>query len=90
MRARAYSSRSSAAHERDARAQEGAALIFITYQQLVDPIIRRSGGLEQVFEDAIVVIDEGHNLPQVSRDAASYEMSDEKLSSLVEKLREAR
>ena len=28
--------------------QEGAALIFVTYQQLLDPIIRRSGGLEQV------------------------------------------
>ena len=63
--------------------QEGAALVFITYQQLVEPIIRRvrhtsaeslfsvffssffartwkdrlqAGGLEQVLEDAVVVV----------------------------------
>ena len=48
--------------------QEGAALIFVTYQQLVEPITRRAGGLEQVFEDAVVVVDEAHNLPQVARE----------------------
>ena len=68
--------------------QEGAALIFITYQQLIDPITRRAGGLEQVIEDAVVVVDEAHNLPQVSRDAASYEISEARLQNLVDTLRD--
>ena len=29
----------------------------------------------QVYEDAVIVIDEGHNVPSVARDAASYEMA---------------
>jgi len=51
--------------------QEGASLIFITYQQLIEPVTRRAGGLEQVLEDAVICVDEAHNLPQVARDAAS-------------------
>ena len=68
--------------------QEGASLIFVTYQQLVEPITRRAGGLEQVFEDALVVVDEAHNLPQVARDAASYDVSEDRLADLVRTLEE--
>jgi len=67
---------------------DGAALIFVTYQQLVEPITRRAGGLEQVYEDAVVVVDEAHNLPQVARDAASYRITEARLVHLVETLRE--
>ncbi|KAH8052641.1 ATP-dependent DNA helicase [Aureococcus anophagefferens] len=65
-----------------------ASLIFVTYQQLVEPITRRAGGLEQVFEDALVVVDEAHNLPQVARDAASYDVTEDRLADLVRTLEE--
>ncbi|KAJ1455038.1 helicase C-terminal domain-containing protein [Pelagophyceae sp. CCMP2097] len=68
--------------------QEGAALIFITYQQLVEPIVRRAGGLDQVLEDAVVIVDEAHNLAQVSRDAASYDVTEQRLAALVATLRD--
>ena len=68
--------------------QEGAALIFITYSQLVDPVIRRAGGLDAVLEDAVVVVDEGHNLPSVARDAASYEVTEDRLADMVKTLEE--
>ncbi|KAJ8607328.1 hypothetical protein CTAYLR_009553 [Chrysophaeum taylorii] len=55
--------------------QDGAALVFITYQQLV-------------LEDAVVVVDEAHNLPAVARDAASYELAESRLAELVATLRE--
>jgi Rad3-related DNA helicase len=67
--------------------QEGAGLVFITYQQLLDPIIRRAGGMDKVLEDAVVLVDEAHNLPQVARDAASYELTEDRLADLVATLR---
>eukprot|EP00434_Breviolum_minutum_P001126 symbB.v1.2.000984.t1/scaffold43.1/size391093/13 len=51
---------------------EGAALVLCTYPQILDPCVRESSNFEQVLENAIVVIDEAHNLPQVARDSASY------------------
>ena len=46
---------------------------LLRYSQLVDPTIRRAGGLEQVFEDAVVVGDEAEAplspLSQVFEDA---------------------
>lgn len=67
--------------------QEGAALIFITFQQLVEPITRRAGGLEQVIEDAVIVVDEAHNLPQLARDAASIKITETRLVAIIDTLR---
>eukprot|EP00435_Cladocopium_sp_Y103_P008120 s2749_g2.t1 len=51
---------------------EGAALVLCTYPQIMDPCVRESSNFEQVLQDAVVVVDEAHNLPQVARDAASF------------------
>lgn len=67
--------------------QDGAALIFITFQQLVEPITRRAGGLEQVIEDAVIVVDEAHNLPQLARDAASLKITEARLVAIIDTLR---
>ena len=38
--------------------QEGAALIFVTYSQLLDPPVRSANGLDDLLKGAVVVFDE--------------------------------
>ena len=38
--------------------QEGAALIFVTYSQLLDPPMRSANGLDDLLEGAVLVFDE--------------------------------
>ncbi|CAK9082931.1 Regulator of telomere elongation helicase 1 homolog [Durusdinium trenchii] len=65
---------------------EGAALILCTYPQIMDPCVRESSNFEQVLQDAVVVIDEAHNLPQVARDSASFRGSVVDFEQLISKL----
>lgn len=53
-------------------AMEGAGLIFITYNQLLDPLVRFAGGYEPLFQNAIIIVDEAHNLSQEARDVATF------------------
>lgn len=38
--------------------QEGAALVFVTYSQLLDPPVRSANGLDELLSNAVVVFDE--------------------------------
>ena len=51
---------------------EDAELIFGPYNYFVDPVIRRSMGVD--VEGAIVIFDEAHNIEDVSREAASLDL----------------
>ena len=66
--------------------QEGAGLIFITYTQLLEPSVRSSGGFGPIFKNAIVVIDEGHNVPSVSREAGTLRTDAAALRKVVDDL----
>ena len=37
---------------------EGAALVFVTYSQLLDPPIRSANGLDDLLKGAVLVFDE--------------------------------
>ena len=37
---------------------EGAALVFVTYSQLVDPPVRSANGLDDLLQGAVLVFDE--------------------------------
>lgn len=65
---------------------EGAALVLCTYPQIMDPCVRESSNFEQVLQDAVVVVDEAHNLPQVARDAASFRSGVVEFEQLMSKL----
>lgn len=54
------------------RLAEDAELVFGPYNYLVDPVIRRSIGVE--IEDAIIIFDEAHNIEDVAREAASLDL----------------
>jgi Rad3-related DNA helicase len=50
---------------------EGAGLVLVTYQQLLNPTIRAANGLNLLLDKAIVVWDEAHNVPNAAREAAT-------------------
>jgi hypothetical protein len=52
-----------------------SALILITYTQLINVCVREASGTERVLDDAIIVVDEAHNLDSDCRDTASIELS---------------
>ena len=58
---------------RDASLQTKADIIFMPYNYLIDPAARR--GLSIPWRNAVVLIDEAHNLESVCDDAASFRIS---------------
>lgn len=48
-------------------------LVILPYNYILDPLISRSIGLDSQLEGAVVLIDESHNVEDVSRAAASRE-----------------
>lgn len=54
---------------------EGAGIIFANYPFFLDPCVRMTSSFDVVLDDAVVVVDEAHNLPQAARDAASFRAS---------------
>lgn len=65
---------------------EGAGLVLATYPQLLDPCVRETSSFSAVLQDAIVVIDEAHNIPQAARDAATFRGTLSDLHLLISKL----
>ena len=51
---------------------EDAELVFGPYNYFVDPVIRRSIGVD--IDDAIVIFDEAHNIEDVARESASLDV----------------
>ncbi|KAI6214976.1 DNA helicase [Aphelenchoides besseyi] len=51
-----------------------ASLVFCPYNYLIDPTIREASDV--YLTNAIVILDEGHNIEDVSRESASFEISD--------------
>lgn len=51
---------------------ESADIIFAPYIYLIDPLIRESSKIS--LENAIIVIDEAHNIEDTCREAASFEV----------------
>ena len=50
-----------------------ADIVFCPYNYLIDPKIRRQ--MEIDLTDQVVVLDEGHNVEDSARDAASYSIT---------------
>ncbi|KAK9819452.1 hypothetical protein WJX74_007251 [Apatococcus lobatus] len=65
---------------------EGAALIFVTYAQLLDPPVRSANGLDDLLLGAAVIFDEGHNVAGECREAATLQMSRAETEALLAEL----
>ncbi|KAI9217923.1 helicase C-terminal domain-containing protein [Blastocladiella britannica] len=55
-------------------ASEEADLILCPYNYLIDPSIRSSMGID--LDNAVVIVDEAHNIEDVAREAATLEIDD--------------
>jgi len=58
-----------------------ADIIFGPYNYLLDPVIRRSMGIE--LEDSVFIFDEAHNIEDVCRDAGSMEINLDTLNEMI-------
>ncbi|KAI8880305.1 hypothetical protein K501DRAFT_191579 [Backusella circina FSU 941] len=63
---------------------EGAEIIFCPYNYIIDPIIRSA--LDIQIKNAIVIIDEAHNIEDSSRQAGSFEVNENELKILTMEL----
>ena len=71
---------------RDLLNNEEVILIMCPYNYIIDPIIRKSMGLDAHLNDAVVVIDEAHNVEDVCREASSFEIALADLCSVTQQL----
>lgn len=53
--------------------QDTADIIFVPYNYIIDPLIRKSLSVD--LQGSVVILDEAHNLESVASDAASFELS---------------
>lgn len=64
-----------------------ADIIFGPYNYFLDPVIRRSMGID--LEDAVIIFDEAHNIEDVCRDSASLDVSLDDLNEFIIILKKA-
>ena len=61
-----------------------AHIVFAPYNYLLDPVIRHAMDIN--LQDAVVIIDEAHNVEDVSREAASFVLTEEDIINTIENL----
>lgn len=52
-----------------------STIIACPYQYLIDPVIRRTSGLDPILDGSVVICDEGHNIEDTACEAASFAVS---------------
>lgn len=67
-------------------ALEKAEVVFAPYNYLVDPVVREAMGIE--LNNDIVVVDEAHNIEDVSRESGSFEISDDAFNAIQAELQQ--
>uniref|UniRef100_A0ACD5XZB6 Uncharacterized protein n=1 Tax=Avena sativa TaxID=4498 RepID=A0ACD5XZB6_AVESA len=59
---------------------EAAQLVFCPYNYLISPIVRRAMDID--IRGAVIILDEAHNIEDISRDAGSVDVDEESLDNL--------
>lgn len=65
---------------------KSAHIVLCPYNYLIDPWIRAAMNLEPFMEDAVVVIDEAHNLETAAREAVSFEITSRNMKEALAQL----
>eukprot|EP00037_Helgoeca_nana_P018997 m.183767 g.183767 ORF g.183767 m.183767 type:complete len:1212 (-) comp24671_c0_seq2:55-3690(-) len=63
---------------------EGADIVFAPYNYLIDPVIRKSMGIDVT--DSVIIIDEAHNIEDSARESASLTLPTDTLRDTVTEL----
>ncbi|XP_048740276.2 Fanconi anemia group J protein homolog [Ostrea edulis] len=66
--------------------RSGADIVFCPYNYLIDPIIRQT--MEINLKDQVVILDEAHNMEDISRDSAGEKIGDDALEKAINELDE--
>uniref|UniRef100_A0A914DQ70 Helicase ATP-binding domain-containing protein n=1 Tax=Acrobeloides nanus TaxID=290746 RepID=A0A914DQ70_9BILA len=67
---------------------QDADIVFTPFNYILDPVVRRSS--EIYVKNSIVIFDEGHNVEDVSREAASFEFRERDLYKAIQHLESKR
>jgi Rad3-related DNA helicase len=59
---------------------DSAQVVFCPFNYIIDPHIRKATGID--LENCVVIFDEGHNIADVCRDAASIELTSKEMKKL--------
>ncbi|ELQ73865.1 Helicase of the DEAD superfamily, partial [Trachipleistophora hominis] len=63
---------------------EDAAITFMPYNYVVDPMVRRTMGIE--LKDSVVIVDEAHNIEDACRSAGSIELTNDTIDIMLKEL----
>ena len=66
-----------------------AEVVLVPYNYLIDPTVRQSMGLEALLANAVVIVDEAHNIESVCEDSASFELTPHAIALAVNDAEEA-
>ena len=65
-------------------AQENADIVLMPYNYILSKVYQKNMNIE--LEDAILIIDEAHNIAQAAEDALSFEINTEHLKRIIYEL----
>ncbi|XP_030528633.2 Fanconi anemia group J protein homolog isoform X2 [Rhodamnia argentea] len=65
---------------------DDAQLVFCPYSYIINPVVR--GAMEVDIEGAIIILDEAHNIEDITRDAGSMDIEEDVLQRLHDELEE--
>ena len=64
---------------------EGADIVFMPYNYVIDESIRF--GLNKIFDNAVIIFDEAHNVISVGEESQSFNISSFKLTEAMEEMK---
>ena len=73
---------------RDLTNTAGASVVMLTYGQLFDPHLRACNKTDALLQNALVFIDEAHNVPDVCRQAATEALNFKQLQALADEVKD--
>jgi regulator of telomere elongation helicase 1 len=56
---------------------KGADIVFMPYNYVIDPAVRH--GMQEIFDDAVIIFDEAHNVISVAEESQSFSIDSTKL-----------
>uniref|UniRef100_A0A0G4IE49 Regulator of telomere elongation helicase 1 homolog n=1 Tax=Chromera velia CCMP2878 TaxID=1169474 RepID=A0A0G4IE49_9ALVE len=62
--------------------QQESHVVLVPYNYLFDPSARRALRLDEMLSDAIVVVDEAHNIERVCEEAASFDVTTDEIDQM--------
>ena len=63
---------------------KGADIVFMPYNYVIDESIRH--GMSEIFDNAVIIFDEGHNVISVAEESQSFSIDSTKLQEAIDEM----